>query len=264
VATVTPSWSLDPGHILLELDPIEARRKDSEELVRYAGSRLSEAGFETTELILEGHPGGELLAEIKRGGYDVVVVGSGSHSWAGHRLFGSVSTLLLHEAPCSVVVTHEFSDIGGVRRALVAVDGSQDANQAVRLAAMILDPGRVQLQVLSVAALHIPVAVPNLTGSSHPEETKRRAVEEHERDRALRHATAAARTLQDAGFEVTSKVETGGVGKVILEKAREGDSDLVIVGCRGLGPVRRALLGSVSDQLARLAPATLVGRISGI
>jgi len=36
--------------------------------------------------------------------------------------------------------------------------------------------------------------------------------------------------------------------------------DLVAVGSRGLGPIARAILGSVSDQVVRHSPAALIGR----
>jgi nucleotide-binding universal stress UspA family protein len=45
----------------------------------------------------------------------------------------------------------------------------------------------------------------------------------------------------------------------LLSEARAVGADLVVVGARGLGGLRRAI-GSVSDKLARHAPATLVGR----
>jgi nucleotide-binding universal stress UspA family protein len=37
-------------------------------------------------------------------------------------------------------------------------------------------------------------------------------------------------------------------------------ADIVVVGSRGLGAVERVAIGSVSDQIAREAPATLVAR----
>lgn len=41
----------------------------------------------------------------------------------------------------------------------------------------------------------------------------------------------------------------GRPGEVIVSFAKEEKADLIVTGCRGLGTVRRALLGSVSDHV---------------
>ena len=153
VVSVTHAGSLDPGHIVLEIDPIAGRRDDSLELARSAAVKFAKEGFSAEATVLEGHPGQELLKEATHGGYDLVVVGSGSHSWIGNHLLGSVSTLLLHEAPCSVLITHESLPNEGPSRVLVGVDGSETSDQTVLTLTRVLDPARVEVQVLSVAGV---------------------------------------------------------------------------------------------------------------
>jgi nucleotide-binding universal stress UspA family protein len=63
-----------------------------------------------------------------------------------------------------------------------------------------------------------------------------------------------------AGFEVHTGVLSGSPASHLLKEAESISADLVVIGSRGLGPVKRALVGSVSDQVVRHAPATLVGR----
>ncbi|MGH2689612.1 MAG: universal stress protein [Actinomycetota bacterium] len=48
---------------------------------------------------------------------------------------------------------------------------------------------------------------------------------------------------------------------IITGECESGDYDLVVVGSRGHGPARRAVLGSVSDLVARLAANAFIGRI---
>lgn len=259
VASVTDVGTLDPGHIVLELDPVRERRLDSQTIVLTAQARLLAEGFDASSLVLEGHPGSELLKEITHGDYDVVVMGSGSHSWVGNHLLGSVSTRLLHEAPCSVLVTHDFRETEDVREALVAVDGSHTANETVVALSHILDPDRVQVEVLSVVDVHIPVAVPVLVGVNYPSHEMTSRIDDELTVQAEGHARIAKQTLQDAGFQVTSRAERGGASTVILEEASHGGADLVAVGSRGLGPIRRVLLGSVSDQVVRHVSAAFVG-----
>ena len=104
VVTVTHSGSLDPDHVLMELDPIEGRRGQSKELVDVAVGDLVAAGFKAVPLILEGKPGEQLVDAAKEGGFDVVVVGEGGPPSLGRRLLGSVSTHVLRHAGCAVLV----------------------------------------------------------------------------------------------------------------------------------------------------------------
>ena len=60
--------------------------------------------------------------------------------------------------------------------------------------------------------------------------------------------------------EPAAHVATGNPTQQLLEEAHSGSFDLVAVGSRGLGPFRRALLGSVSDHVVRHSRAALVGR----
>lgn len=76
VVLVTHAGSLNPGHVLLELDPLPDRRDDSVEIVQAAVMSLRAEGFEAAPRVLEGHPGHELVKEAREGDYDLIVVGS--------------------------------------------------------------------------------------------------------------------------------------------------------------------------------------------
>ena len=89
----------------------------------------------------------------------------------------------------------------------------------------------------------------------HNEELERQM-----RERGQRHADRAATLLRDAGFEAEAHIASGSPTEQLLKEADSGEFDLVAVGSRGLGPFRRALLGSVSDQVVRHSRAALVGR----
>jgi nucleotide-binding universal stress UspA family protein len=80
-------------------------------------------------------------------------------------------------------------------------------------------------------------------------------------ERAERDLTRTIRRLKEAGFtDVRGSVAVGHPTQLILKEAESINADLVVMGSRGLGAVRRALMGSVSDHVSRHAPATLVAR----
>jgi nucleotide-binding universal stress UspA family protein len=84
---------------LAKLSEEQARRVNAE-----AASRAEEAGVETRSLVLRGFPVEEICLAAKSVEPQLLVVGS--HDWGVVRraVFGSVSTGVLHHAPCPVLV----------------------------------------------------------------------------------------------------------------------------------------------------------------
>lgn len=257
VVSVTHSWSFDPGHLMIELDPISDRRADSKGIVRFAALKMREAGFtKVSTRVLEGPPGQELVR--LSGAYDLLVLGSGSHSWLGNRLLGSVSTHVLHSAACSVLIVHEAVS-ADKPRVLVGVDGSRTADETVRMLGDLLDPDRCDLEVMSVVQVSVPALSPIVMGPAIDAEILAKG-EKALSEQASEHLYRAVTQLREKDFAVSSKLELGSPTTELLEEAVKQDCDLVVVGSRGLGPIRRSFLGSVSDQVARLSRAALVGR----
>jgi hypothetical protein len=63
-----------------------------------------------------------------------------------------------------------------------------------------------------------------------------------------------ARSLRDEGVEVgDAHLGLGDPDKEIVKFAEDAHADLIVLGSRGLGRLRRALLGSVSDSVVRHA-----------
>ena len=84
---------------LARLSEEQARHVNAE-----AAARAEEAGVETRSLVLRGFPVEEICLAAKSLDPHLLVIGS--HGWGAVRraLFGSVSTGVLHHAPCPVLV----------------------------------------------------------------------------------------------------------------------------------------------------------------
>ena len=260
VATVTHSHSLLPEHLLVELEPIAERRGESEEIVRFAQEELETAGFRTDTVVLEGHPGEEIIRLATQGRYGLVLVGAGSHSWLGNRVLGSVSTFVLHEARCSVMIVHEELGERPTGRVLVGVDGSRTSKENVATLARILDPARCEIEVCSTVHAQIPTLAPIPVGAPPLDAESFSRQDAVATSMAEGHVRSAETIFRRAGFSTSSRIQHGAPASSILQEALETRADLVAVGSRGLGPLRRTFLGSVSDQVARHAAATFVGR----
>jgi len=235
------------------------RITEAEQVAELTATDLRISGFDVTSLTRAGSPAEEILKAIDDYDIDLTVLGSGHRTWLGNLILGSVSTHVLHSSPSSVLVVHEWFQEPATGRALVGVDGSQQALRATELFSRFADPGRCVVTTMAVAANAHPVLVPHpaLTPVYEPFDA---SLQEDLIERAGREAEDATQILDEAGFETTTLTNLGSAANVLLKEADSRRMDLVVVGSRGIGPVRRTVLGSVSDNVARHAAATLVGR----
>jgi nucleotide-binding universal stress UspA family protein len=180
---------------------------------------IAEAFHDAETRVLEGEPLDCLRHEIERVNATLAVVGTRGHSRAAGIALGSVTTHLLHEAPCSVLVVREPRDLlEWPRRILVGVDGSTASVAALAAAE-------------TLAARHDAVLRPVVA-------TREAFVE-------LERARAVAPGLEERDDTVLHTLH------VLSEEA-----DLLVVGSRGLRGIRA--LGSVSERIAHEARCSVL------
>jgi nucleotide-binding universal stress UspA family protein len=133
-----------------------------------------------------------------------------------------------------------------MKRILVAVDGSDAANKAARMAADIAVRFGSKLTLAYVIPrLLLPPDVYGLTLAE---------VEREQRSFGDKLVGEAMAKLGDAGVEVDTVVLSGSPAESLAEAAAAPEVGLVVVGNRGRGSVARVLLGSVSDRLVHISP----------
>jgi len=229
----------------------------AEAVAHETAERLAKKGFTTTFDAGKGDPVDEILSAAEKGAFDLIVLGASHDSWLGNTLLGSVSTHVLHGARRPVLVAHRPPS--GRARILFGVDGSAGAASAIEFATNILDTSRCTTEVAMV--VHHPIAAGSASPVGFPTPVSYSGIAERERIEAARHLIQrAGRPLKDAGFAVDESVLVGGITSHLLKEAENIGADLVVVGSRGLGTVRRTLMGSISEQMARHAPAALIFR----
>jgi len=230
--------------------------QDAIDNVATAVERLKASGHDPERRVTKGHVQHEILDAIDRDGYDLVVLGAGSESWLGQHLLGSVSNHVLHTSAVSVMIVHRLLDHAGDKlKILVGSDGSLGARHAATEISRFADADRVRFDVISVAPYVMTsfVAVPGAATAVYDE-----AVQQEAADAARENALAAERFLRSQDYETSAAVARGGVAPCLLTEAESRESDLVVVGSRGLGALGRVFLGSTSDSVARHAAAALV------
>lgn len=143
------------------------------------------------------------------------------------------------------------------QRILIAVDGSDPSNHALREA--------IALAQNLHAALRIVHVVDEVTLNWEGEYADMSEILKSFRDSGQRILEKAQNIAREAGMEHEAKlleIQTFGhrISDLIVEEAKDWPADLIVVGTHGRRGLHDVLLGSVSDGVARRAsvPVLLV------
>lgn len=130
------------------------------------------------------------------------------------------------------------------RSILVAVDGSPDAEAALRHAVELARDQHARLTLLT-AIPATPATAMLASGTGPP----RNEIVRYYSD-LLRAATESL--PQDVG--VTTVLIEGSPSRALIERAESGEFDLIVMGSHGHGRVHSALLGCVSQKVLNASP----------
>jgi len=250
---VVASAVADPNGLLgvAELERMSEERAG--ESLRRAAETLAPRDVETA--IVCGFSAGHALndfAEDERPA--ALVIGSSHRGRIGQVLLGSVGESLLSGAPCPVAVApHGYATRAphDAMRVGAAVDGSAPAAAALGAAERLADGLAAELAVIAVAPSHAPDLGGALVGVLARDEPDHTAAD----DRLEAILDDAAATL-DAGRHIRRRLLHGDPAPALARECQR--LDVLVVGSRQYGPLRRALLGGVSRELSRTAPAPLL------
>jgi nucleotide-binding universal stress UspA family protein len=225
----------------------EIARRDASERLDEEVQKIRGMGGEVAEAHARvGRPDAEIVRlaeEIEAG---LVVVGSRGFGPLRRALTGSVSGSVVRHAHGSVLVVREAGGLPG--RILLAHDGSKEAGEAARAAAEISVATGSELHLVYVSLAESPY----YPGPEMPEVREGYLEQLHERARAWVEQQAGR--LEAEGANVgAAHLRLGAPDRGIVGLAEELEAGLIVVGSRGLGGLKRALLGSVSDSVVRHA-----------
>ena len=132
---------------------------------------------------------------------------------------------------------------------LLATDGSEEATLAARTAVDIANKTNSQLHVVYVEWLNY--GHPRF---AEPDFEYRQQIEEKIEQKARKLLDAEVERVEVAGGRIAeAHLSIGSPDNEIVKIADEIGAGLIVIGSRGLGGMRRALLGSVSDSVVRHA-----------
>lgn len=172
-------------------------------------------------VLLDGAPADALLKAARHQGADLVAVGTHGSSRTKGILLGSVATLMLHEAPCPVLIARPSTDDAEFPRTIcVGVDGSPGSAQAAEVARKLAQ--RFNATLTKIAAC------------------------------------GGMKIDLDAlwSIEPNAELDDRRPVEALIERAAEANADLLVVGSRGVHGM--AALGSVSERVAHRAGCSVL------
>jgi nucleotide-binding universal stress UspA family protein len=230
------------GELLMAL--VDGGRRIAEETMRLLGPRAGAA----EPLVTQGHATEEIVRVAEEWPAELVVVGARGLGAVKAFLLGSVSQAVARHVHCPVLVVK--GQPRGLASVLVATDGSESAGAAIRFFCSLPLPRGLRVRLLgAVEAVPRPVSTPRsvrrqLGAMIADLERERRAAVDAVLDRA-------AKQFGTKLTRVTRSAPTGHPGEAILSAAVGLGADLIVVGARGLGGMKRLVLGSVSERVLR-------------
>jgi nucleotide-binding universal stress UspA family protein len=133
-------------------------------------------------------------------------------------------------------------------RILLATDGSEEAELAALRAVDLAQSTDSELHVVHVGV--VPIFLQSYPGTLGYERRLYKQIEEQSKE-LLRKQSLRVKAAR--GTVAGTHLRMGQVDLEIVALAEELGAGLIVMGCRGLGGVRRALMGSVSDSVVRHA-----------
>lgn len=202
-----------------------------------------------------GHAAEEIVRLATELPADLIVVGSHGRRGLARFLLGSTCERVARHATCPVLVIR--GDVRPIRRVLIGLDGSECSEDAVEWLRTFPWPLDAELRLVTV--------IPNLHSLARehfvlmpPLVPQPVAFDIWQREQAQQHLRATAACFVRPDLKVVTNVRSGDPLPVLLEAAREEGADLIVVGSHGYGAFDRLLLGSVSENLLRHAPCSVL------
>jgi nucleotide-binding universal stress UspA family protein len=205
--------------------------------------------------IVDGRPVPVVLHAARSWNADLILMRGSTRGALGRAILGSVPDEVVRAAPCPVLVTKRR--VASFDRLLVATDGSQHSEAALRFVAALPVPPTAELRVCAVSEPPESGAWPGRDARAD----SLLLLAETEKRTAVQAITKAFDILAAMSCPIQSSVRHGDAGRELADEVRRWVPDLLVIGARGRTAARTVTLGRVTESLLREAACpTLVYR----
>jgi len=229
---------------------------EMKQIAEAAAARVAEITGRTEgefELIVDdGTPQALILNRAEEWLADLIIVGSHGQTSAADALLGSVTDSVIRHAHCPVLIVRPGKRTG---RIIAGTDFSDPVLPALRAAGDEAERTGAELTVVhSLDMVWSLAAYPALAFGGAPFNISAKQIRELE----LVATQRLKESLKQLNVSGDTLVTTGPAGTALIDIASERKADLIVVGTIGRTGLRRALLGSVAETVAKGAPCSVL------
>jgi nucleotide-binding universal stress UspA family protein len=209
--------------------------EEAEKIINDAQALFSEEGVSVEAKKGKSGDPAESILELSND-CDLIVMGAHGENEEDPYALGSVTKKVMRLAIRPTLIVKKITPLSDL---LVCIDGSEHSIKAFKYAAEIAEKMISKITLLNVQEPRIYDYAPQTA-----------------KDLGERILSDALKAVEKV--KVDKKVEFGVPSDKIVRVAEKGNHDLIILGSRGLGTVKRFLLGSVSDDVAHKAKCSVL------
>lgn len=237
---------------------IAAQMLEDAKLMAERGARKLKAHFPGWAVQWEGiadSPAWGIVQTARARKPDLIVLGARGLSMLGRVTLGSISQVVLAEAPCSVRIVHRHpKETVSPVRIVAGIDGSSFSEAVLK--EICSRHWRKGSAIHLVTALDARIKTALAGGESKIGKWFKRE-DKNGREWAARMLKHYSRDLKKHGLAVTQLVRDGDPKRVLLEEAEEWGADCIFIGVRGLSAVQKFFIGNVSSGIPARAHCTV-------
>lgn len=214
-----------------------------EQISAVAVERLRQIGIPARVVMMRGNPEFLISFAARKWDADLILIRAHNRKDFRSRLLGSVAKSVLESAPCSVEIVRAREETETARslRVLLATDGSDASSAAAEAIAEVNWPENTEVRVVSAVNPMVysleELGMTGGTGTDHAH-------------RAIGHAV---QVLNGAPVKISAEVIAGRAARRIVERAKDWDADLIVLGTNERRGLSRLLFGSTSAAVANRA-----------
>jgi nucleotide-binding universal stress UspA family protein len=221
---------------------LDLRKKEAKKVIDDARNFFEDEGVPVDSKILTGFDEADIIIEFSKNSYDLIIMGAHGKNEKSPYDLGSITKKVIQHTTCPILFTKKDCSLSSL---LVCLDGSKPSISTLDYAVKLAEKASSKLTLLNVQE------VPSY-GHLSPDS---QAIFEKIGTQILTNSLDA---VGKKGLDAEKRVEFGIVANRIVEIAEKENYDLIVLGHKGLGIVKRFLLGSVSDKVSHKAKCSVL------
>ncbi len=221
-----------------------------------------------TRNIREGKNYLELVKDVRNNDYDLVIIGIRGLGEVNGNLIGSVCERVVRRINTDVLIVKDGIPLDG--KIIVAVDGSEQSFRAVEIASNLAKKFGSELEAVSVFDPHyhrvafdgiakiLSGEMGNVFKSEEQEKLHENVIDKGLEKIYQDHLEVASNKAKDVGFKMKTTLFEGKPYDQILKHVDTVKPSLLILGRTGIHAINGLDIGSVTENILRLAKCNVL------